>query len=91
MITAVRTTERVTVTLPAELRAAMDRARRGRRISASAFISEAVRRSLAAELELEQEERWVEGYRRYPLTGDESQLPRHGISGLVKRFDATPE
>lgn len=63
---------RVTITLPAELGVAVERARRARHLSRSALIAEAVRRQLAAEAEEARERAWIEGYRRTPGTQSEA-------------------
>ena len=63
---------RVTITLPAELGRAVERARRARHLSRSAIIAEAVRKQLAAEAEEARERSWIEGYRRIPETESEA-------------------
>ena len=65
---------RVTITLPAELGVAVERARRARHLSRSALIAEAVRLQLAAQAEEAREQAWIDGYRRAPETESEAEF-----------------
>ena len=63
--------QRVSIRLGDELLAAVERERRARRQTRSAFIQAAIEQALGAEQEQRAVERYVMGYRGQPETADE--------------------
>lgn len=77
---------RVTITLPADLNRAVERARRTRHLSRSSLIADAVRKQLAAEAEDAKERAWIEGYQRAPQTEEESAFAE-ATSSMLESSD----
>ena len=77
---------RVTITLPAELSVAVERARRARHLSRSALITEAVRLQLAAQAEEAREQAWIEGYGRTPEAESEAEFSE-AVSSMMEPTD----
>ncbi len=78
--------QRVTIRLGDELLAAVERERRARHQTRSAFIQAAIEQALGAEQEQSAVERYVAGYRRWPETDDEV-LVMHSIAVAVLARD----
>ena len=72
MIVFIMQYERITITLPLELRDEVDRAADAAGLSRSAEITYLLRRQFAAETEAQQERRWLQGYEEQPLSEDET-------------------
>jgi metal-responsive CopG/Arc/MetJ family transcriptional regulator len=67
-------TVKVAVSLPVEEYRQVEKARKQRRISRSAIISEAIKHWIAANREQEKIHAYVEGYQRLPETARELKL-----------------